>query len=436
MHVTRDHVAHTYHRSTSGLKHLMTEPPAEIRTTIEKTVQYVKKNGVAFEQKLIQNDSDGKFAFLNSSDKYNEYYKRLLEGEAPSAKTEEESNGSDSKKAPHPLLFVTDTPPISSYDLDVIKLTAMYFVSNTQKHTDALQKYMERKGNRSQFAFLNRKHSLHPVYRKYCEQYQAISTASADPKSESAAHIDRLLKSTPQDMFVRAYERAVYEKKHKMDVKARETETRKLQLQYALIDWQDFAFVAKINFDAVDEVSELALPLKREDVMYRALLAKSKELHLAKSTNSRSQSREQEEAKDHEKITSELPNNKTGEKSETDEQTEQKPDSDSGKPKHTVPKGMKIRAAGESRLKRKHDQGGERTITCPISGQQVAELKFDAHLKVLLRDPRYKEQQDNFVRKNFSYASNLTTDQVYENIKRLVNRKTEQENKRVDIGPH
>lgn len=53
----------------------------------------------------------------------------------------------------------------------------------------------------------------------------------------------------------------------------------------------------------------------------------------------------------------------------------------------------------------------------------IPELKFDNHLKTLLRDPRYKQEQDNFIRKNFSYASNLTTDQVYENIKRLVRKR-------------
>ena len=33
------------------------------------------------------------------------------------------------------------------------------------------------------------------------------------------------------------------------------------------------------------------------------------------------------------------------------------------------------------------------------------------------------KEQENYIRKNFSYASNITTDQVYENIKRFVKKR-------------
>ncbi|SGZ51973.1 CIC11C00000001929 [Sungouiella intermedia] len=399
----------------------MSEPPQDIKTTIEKTAQYVKKNGTAFERKLLQNDSDGKFSFLNNSDKYNSYYKSLLEGRSVS-KNGEAVNQNDQKEIFHePLqfLFVTELPPISTYDLNVIKLTAQYSAINSSKHTEALHRYMDKKGNRSQFAFLNRGHSLHSVFQSYLRQYLAIIDASKGKKnSEAVKHIDELISSTPQKMFQNAYERAVYEKKHKMDRRAKESELRDSQLQYALIDWQDFTFVAKVNFDAVDEVSELAVPLLRADVVYRALLAKSKEIQLEVLPVKESEVNE--------------------ESPETLEQNEVK--MPEVQKLSAVPKGMKIRAAGESRLKRKNREGDEKRIQCPITGQMVAELKFDQHLRVLLRDPRYKEQQDNYVKKNFSYASNITTDQVYENIKRLVKKRgyseeEEENSKRIDIGP-
>lgn len=82
-------------------------------------------------------------------------------------------------------------------------------------------------------------------------------------------------------------------------------------------------------------------------------------------------------------------------------------------------------------------------IKCPITGKFIPELQFDNHLKVLLRDPRYKEQQDNFVRKNFTYSSNLTTDEVYDNIKRLARKREGTQDgeepiskKPNQIGPH
>lgn len=430
--VTCAHRAYIVPINAPGLivnTHKMTEPPQDVKTTIEKTVQYVRKNGVSFEEKLLANDPDGKFGFLNESNPHNAYYKSVLEGQ-PTSKNGHKTlkNEAPAKEidTPDQLLFVTDLPPLSNHDLDVIKLTAQYIACNTPKHAEALQRYMTKKGNRSQFAFLSRGHSLHPLFQSYCKQYQAIidvaksnkeGTKATSKGDKNAVHIDKLINSTPQDLFERAYRRAAFEKKNKNEKKAQESEDRKAQLQYALIDWQDFAFVAKINFHAVDEVTELAVPLLREDVMYRALLAKSRDLQLETAQTQP----------------------KPEEPKPKDELVHSPPPAPA-----SVPKGMKIRAAGETRLKRKQktSSGGEKTIQCPITGQQIPELEFDHHLKVLLRDPKYKEQQDNFVKKNFTYASNLTTDQVYENIKRLVRKRglseeeEEQEKaKRIDIGP-
>lgn len=420
----------------------MIDPPQDIKVTIEKTVQYVKKNGEAFEEKLLASDSEKKFSFLSNLDPYHEYYKALLEG-----KEVTESEGKPSKinkeveiiSQPDAFLFQTELPPVSNYDLDVIKLTAQYIACNSTKHIDQIQRYMNKRGKRSQFAFLSPKHSLHLLFRDYCKQYLTIieidkvkreGQEQSDKTDEVFQYVDKLINSSPQNLFERAYRRAAHDKRHKLERKLQESEDRKQQVQYALIDWQDFTFVAKINFNAVDEVTELAVPLLREDVMYRSLLAKSKEIQL-ETAGPREETKGSEE---NEGVANDL-ETKVEAQGTKNTGIEVKSGTGSG----SVPKGMKIRAAGESRLKRKQ-KATERTIECPITGEQVPEQEFDHHLKVLLRDPKYKEQQDNFVRKNFTYESNLTTDQVYENIKRLVRKRglseeEEQETKRLDIGP-
>lgn len=405
----------------------MSEPPQDIKATIEKTVQYVKKNGSSFEQKLLQNDPEEKFSFLNNSHTYNKYYKTLLEGgnEGENGIIVPPTESTEAPKTPLQFLFITDLPPISTYDLNVIKLTAQYSAINSPKHTEALHKYMDKKGNRSQFAFLNRGHSLHSVFQSYHKQYRAILDASKHKETTATKHINELMNVTPQTMFQKAYDRSVYEKKHKIEKRAKESEIRNAQLHYALIDWQDFTFVAKVNFDAVDEVSQLAVPFLREDVVYRALLAKSKEMQLEVSEVKKREAQNEVERDSNGKLMDAEKIENGAEKIEN---------------VNPIPKGMKIRAAGESRLKKKNKEGDERLIQCPITGQMIPELKFDQHLRVLLRDPRYKEQQDNFVKKNFSYTSNLTTDQVYENIKRLVKKRglseeEEEHTKRLDIGP-
>lgn len=375
----------------------MITPPSPLRETIIKTVGYIKKNGASFEEKLKLGEVKDKFSFIDPENIYHEFYKKQLEGDSTATPDANEPKKEPKQeiKEPEPFRFLTELPPISAYDLNVLKLTALYVAVNTPKHASALQRHMNKIGNRSQFAFLNKGHSLQPLFQKYVDQYGLIMklTNSAEETEQIAKRIEEG-KST---LYQRAYERAVYEKQNKIERKSRETEEKNRQLHFALIDWQDFKFIAKINFDAIDEVSELPVPVSREDIVYRSLQAKSKEVQVESKP---AEPEKQEEAQPEPK------------KEETPE----------------LPKfaGMKVKAAGESRLKKKNKSSKNsavRTIKCPITGEQIPENEFDNHLKGLLRDPRYQEQQDNFMRKNFTHASNLTSDQVYENIKRLVRKR-------------
>ena len=87
---------------------------------------------------------------------------------------------------------------------------------------------------------------------------------------------------------------------------------------------------------------------------------------------------------------------------------------------------MKIKAAGTSRLKKSLEANTSMTTTntikCPITGKLIPENEFDTHIKPCYVIQDIKEQE-NYIRKNFSYASNITTDQVYENIKRFVKKR-------------
>lgn len=400
----------------------MESPPPEVRAAIEKSVAFVKKNGPGFEERLRKNDTQNQFSFLNPDDKYHQYYQQCLkepqEQNIENEPTAQPSRPQRQAEKPTDLLFMTEIPPISTRDLEIVKATALYSACNPPKNTDALLRYMERKGNRSQFAFLNKNHTLHGLYQSYVKQYGEIVKKSRGEKD--AASIDAAFR-TREQLFRAAYNRAAYEVNHKIKRKTQEASERSHQKHFASIDWQDFSFVKKFSFTAVDEVKELPKPLKRSDLMVRSLDSRAKVIELKAEDKPVDKTEESEKIGDEkEKVTQE---ESVGAK---------------------APKGMKIRAAGESRLKRKPTAAGsstEKLIECPITGQHIPEHQFDTHLKTLLRDPRYKEQQENFVRKNFTHASNLTNDQVYENIKRLVKKRGGEEagaqNKRVkgSIGP-
>ncbi|QBM85881.1 splicing factor 3A subunit 1 [Metschnikowia aff. pulcherrima] len=405
-------------------------PPLPIKQAIEKSVLFVLKNGPSFEEKLRQNDANGQFAFLKPDNPHNAYYKHKLEaGLRPSSQKDrkgltEDENEAKKLQKPRELVYLTDLPPISNHDLEIIKATALYVACNTDKHMEAFQKFMDKRGRRNQFAFMNKSHTLHGLFQSYIRQYRGIVEKQANtPNSDLAKLIDSYMTTKKDDFFEIAYARAAYEKRHKIKEKSREQEIKKRQLHYASIDWQDFSFVSKIRFDAIDEVSELPLPMLLESVVYRSLEAKSKQLELEIGENGAENSIDKSEIRRNEPT---LKGNSSEEKNHVP---------------LNVPKGMKIKAAGESRLKRKaNEKQGKDSIRCPITGELVPPDQFDTHLKTLLRDPRYKEQQENFVRKNFTYASNLTTDQVFDNIKRLVRKRDQSEEeeaadkKRINLG--
>eukprot|EP01051_Picozoa_sp_SAG22_P011020 SAG22_NODE_1028_length_5942_cov_3.188088_4_plen_78_part_01 len=62
-------------------------PPGDIRAIVDKTAEFVARNGEQFEAKILGNESDNaKFSFLRDNDPYNAYYrfkiKDIREGEA------------------------------------------------------------------------------------------------------------------------------------------------------------------------------------------------------------------------------------------------------------------------------------------------------------------------------------------------------------------
>ena len=54
-------------------------PPPDLRAIVDKTAQFIAKNGEAFEERILSNQRDNaKFKFLNPKDPYNAYYKAKI----------------------------------------------------------------------------------------------------------------------------------------------------------------------------------------------------------------------------------------------------------------------------------------------------------------------------------------------------------------------
>lgn len=338
----------------------ITIPPHSIKNIIHKTVQYIRRNGPEFEQKV--RESNSKFTFLKDTDPYNSYYKFSLEN-LPNEDEADQLEQKLEKVEPVDELefFMRDFPTISVKDLEIVQLTAQYVAQHGETNgiLAIKQKYMNEP---LLFAFTLPNHKWYPLFASLVKQYKLV--------------IERKYKVlSVHDMLERCKQRALYEESQrtKEDSKKRLEEAKRLK--FASVDWNDFVVVETITFDEVDLVAELALPVTIEELQLRSLDTKSKELTMVTPSNVSS-----------------------------------------------GPPGMKIREAGTTRIKQQrpmpHSTGGK-LIQCPISGKMIPEKDFERHIQILLRDPKYSEEKKRYEEKIKNNSSNLSVEEVALNIKNL-----------------
>ncbi|CAN3356716.1 hypothetical protein DICA2_C04852 [Diutina catenulata] len=365
------------------------EPPAQLKQSIVKTVEYVVKNGDDFEQRIRESNSEGKFDFLEPSNQWHEYYQRTkklkLEGgdtePTKDAPTTEPTPEEPPQKLPEPLPleFITELPTISAKDLAIIKLAAKYVAANgAQFEAEIADRFPT-----AQFEFLQPQHPFHGLYTTLQRQYRRLLDINAVKDTDDAAADPyiKLLRDNAANftaILPVAEARAQWTAQRREEKAVAKQERRKRQEHFASIPWNDFVVVGHLEFTAVDDVQELAAPLVLKELEYRSI--DQKEAAAAANTSV-------VDTLNHE----------------------------------AVPKALrgKIREAGSSRIKKQEVA----TITCPLTGKQVPAHRFDDHIKALLRDPNYTKERESYVKKNFSHPSNTTTDEVFENIQRMVAKK-------------
>lgn len=429
-------------------------PPLEFRTLIGKTAKYVNKNGVVFENKIKAKESNNpKFIFLDSNDPYNQYYQYALTtleetGKLPEVKqtetVDEDGAGEESVieeklplLAPEPYKFIQvendqlvyQEDNISEVDLKVIKLVAQFAAVNG----DAICKEFEAQilNNAmltSQFQFLKPMHSMHAIYKKYKDVYEYLWN-SKDKITETYGK-----KLNLETFLNKCFNHAEYIEKQSADISKHEEKKMLDKMLIESIDWQDFEIVETIDFTELDEVAELGLPFQKSDLEYRSLLEREKslfdELMEAEQVSDVEDGVENGEDEEGEDDDDALPVYAADDQSDSDDEQRTKNKAQT-EPVSKAPKGMKIRAAGETRsMKRKNESMNndelidpvtkEKLLRCPITNKFIPESKFSTHISTLLRDPKYVEEKKRYESK-FKYGTNLSTNQVYENIQKLFN---------------
>ncbi|SCM11719.1 splicing factor 3A subunit 1, putative [Plasmodium chabaudi adami] len=270
------------------LENEMIIPPNSIKSVIDKTAAFVKKNGKVFEQKIYK-EKEKQFNFINNTHPYFFYYQYKLHEQflgiqekntIPKAileiKKREDLNKSsnnehilkicdfvkeDIKKEKNKIIYSIDdqtkdedteeqqieikediytiiSPLISSVDVDLMKTTALFVARNGNKFLNEL---IEREKNNSQYDFLRANNLYYNFFSKLIDIYVKCLLPNNDI-------IDKIKKYSNNKRDILNYSYSIYN--HNM--KKREEEERKLEEKTkcdTFYDWTNFTVVENIAFD-------------------------------------------------------------------------------------------------------------------------------------------------------------------------------------------
>eukprot|EP01135_Chromosphaera_perkinsii_P006041 Nk52_evm1s385 gene=Nk52_evmTU1s385 len=436
-------------------------PPPEYKAVIEKTASFVGRVGVAFEERIRANPAQSaKFNFLNAGDPYHKYYRLKVKeasgggsagsGEVEGANAEqratkepardittgeqvnqsgqnddavkaveEEANHMGERKEaaevsiekaqkppsverPQDWEFLVNSPSMSALDMDVLKLTAEFVAKNGRQFLNQL---VQKEQQNFQFDFLRPQHIWFPYFTKMVEQYTKIILHQKKMKEQVES-------TEAKTVLIRAQKRAewiIQEDKIKKDAEAEEDANR---IAFATIDWNDFTIVDTVIFDD-DEELDLPPPVRPEELGLRILAQERYE-----------QSQMEQATKDMD-VSMDVDDDMDMDQSEDPAQSAK-----SGVTQETIrgKQNIKIRKGYDPKAKRTAEptQPSDEYRTCPITGEQVLASAFDEHLRILLLDPKWKEQRDRvsslLSRQAEVYASG---DQIGTSLKRLAKKRTD-----------
>ena len=166
-------------------------PPPDVRVIVDKTAQFVGKNGPEFEQRILASEKNNvKFNFLITDDPYHAYYRQKVEEAKAQAAGLESASAVVKTGSPVVTKASTGTakpvvlePPkkdeftipipagISALDLDVIKVTAQFAARNGKKFVTALA---SKEHANPQFNFLRPQHSMFTFFTALADAYEKI----------------------------------------------------------------------------------------------------------------------------------------------------------------------------------------------------------------------------------------------------------------------
>lgn len=402
------------HTKTIGIIH----PPPDIRSIVDKTSQFVAKNGPEFEKRIIANNAGNvKFNFLYPSDPYHAYYQHRLsefraqnqssgqqppsqptDSEAPEKPPASTADGALAAEKPdpsaqfRPVQKVLEPPEAEQYtvrlpegitgeELDIIKLTAQFVARNGKSFLTGLT---SREMNNPQFHFLKPTHSMFMFFTALADAYSKVLMP---PKGLT----DKLKKSVVDRTMVleRCLHRLEWEKSQEQARQKAEDEIEQERIQMAMIDWHDFVVVESIDF-AEDEDEELPMPMTLEEVIRRSKVTAKEEEELVEPGKVMEMEMDDEEM---EYVAEGMKAARIDENGE-DKKGETTTAMDEDEPPMRIVKNWK---RPEDRVPAERD--ATKFVVSPITGELIPISEMSEHMRISLIDPKYKEQKERMFAK-------------------------------------
>eukprot|EP00922_Rhytidocystis_sp_ex-Travisia-forbesii_P021715 GHVS01031794.1.p1 GENE.GHVS01031794.1~~GHVS01031794.1.p1 ORF type:complete len:579 (-),score=154.26 GHVS01031794.1:468-2204(-) len=436
-------------------------PPVDQRSIIDKTAQFGAKNGPEFETRIMAEQQHGnRFSFLFPNNPYRAYYEMKVhefitgtEGTTqpavPQAILEMRQKDDAKKKEKQQLLMLTTSamrgednedgmsadgddftednlkpPPVDIYsipppfvapvDIDVIKTTAQFVARNGQRFLLGLS---QRERNNPQFEFLKPTHALFGYFTSLVEAYTKCLMPPANEITKLKQMALDYLSELP--VLVRRYKWQVNEENKKKEMN-RQQEQEKAQL--ASIEWHDFTVVETIEFTEEDESNEsLAAPIDFVLLAQSArpappmeasasrlpemtgpglsgmieVIKEAEDMEMDEEDKREEATRQLEEEEAIRKETQQLRGHQVEQPTPTEPDDEMPLPSPVGDGEVRVVKNY-VRSA---RRGAKRSLDPSRLQKCPITGQLVSADQMSEHLRILLLDPKWKEEKDKLLEK-------------------------------------
>lgn len=402
LHVVRTSRVHDEIFPTGGVVY----PPPDLRPVIDKTAEFVARNGVAFEAKIREQERlNPKFAFLQADDAYNSYFRMQIRAAAERSHGDTQAAASSERAAsavqaalladrserpvdeepprPAPHAFSLEFPSTPAVELDVLKLTALWAARQGPSFTARL---MAREQHTYQFGFLHPAHPLCSYFHLVTEQYRRVmqpSQACIDTVRRCASRrcgpgaggarlavLDEVRKRA-------AWTRWDDARRHEV----REEEARQRAL-FDEIDWQDFCVVGVVEVTGSDVRADLPPPTSLAALQHQ--LAAQEQVQAMERTQPAPAPAPEER--------SEPPRTRPAEA-----------------PAPEAPS-VTITASG---AKIRHDyvrharapRAAPQTTVCPVCGDRVDVNEMSEHVRIELLNPQYREQRASLEQRRQEQAS-------------------------------